>query len=381
MRILELIDRLHLGGSEQVALHLSRSLSGRGHRLWAAALRPGDADPAVRASIENAFREKGTELFELGISGNRLINAAAVPVRLAALIRRLQPDLVHSHTDIPDFMLAGALRLPGFGGKPPKIVRTIHNTQLWPTRSLPAAFTERAFRDDLVIAVSEDAAAAYRELRRRTGRQPSRYIHVVPNGVELPPDPQSREAAVQKFGGDPSRIRILFAGRFVAQKGLDVLLAAIARMPESEWGRLEFHFAGSGELEESLKAQATAGRLPVHFHPPVPRISRWFTGFDYTVLPSRFEGMPLAALESLILGVPVIATNAPGLREVLPPGWPLSGEADDPGSLSQLLMRVARGEFDRSRLSAQAAGWAAPRYRLESMVDRYEKLMTEFAAG
>jgi len=86
----------------------------------------------------------------------------------------------------------------------------------------------------------------------------------------------------------------------------------------------------------------------------------------------------LVALESLVAGVPVIATAALGLNEVLPVDWPLTVPSENPAALARRLAESAREEFDMSDLGSRASLWARQKYALEPMVDAYETAYCKF---
>jgi len=102
-------------------------------------------------------------------------------------------------------------------------------------------------------------------------------------------------------------------------------------------------------------------------------VSQMFSGFDAVVMPSRYEGLPLVAIESLAAGVPLIATTAPGLDEVLPSQWPLAVPPDDPKALVDVLIRLVDNRVDTEELTRRGAAQARDRYGLERMVCAYEE--------
>jgi len=140
-------------------------------------------------------------------------------------------------------------------------------------------------------------------------------VSVVANGVRLPslPDARSAPATPERFW--------LFCGRFVQQKGADLLLEAMA-LPES--GNLRLLLAGEGPEEEALRAASERlglskrvsflGRLS---HPQLlDAMQRAYA----LVLPSRYEGLSNAALEALGAGLPVLSTRCGGIDAYLGDG-------------------------------------------------------------
>lgn len=230
---------------------------------------------------------------------------------MLGLIRKEQPDIIHSHTDLPDFVLSITLKLLRFiGRKSPRIIRTIHNSQLWPTYQLIAQVTESSFKDEQIIGVSKGSIQAYKSLREKTGNKVSPNLYLIYNGI--PPHAQ-RGLPFQLCKG---KMNILFCGRFEYQKGLDILIDLIPDINKSCFNSLEFYFIGEGTLINRLKAIERV-YANVYVYSPIPDFGSMIHNFDLVIMPSRFEGLPLLAIESLNSGVPVIAANAPGLNEAL----------------------------------------------------------------
>ncbi len=141
--------------------------------------------------------------------------------------------------------------------------------------------------------------------------------------------------------------------------------------------KLQLHAFGRGEERETYLNRVTERRLPVLFHSPVPGISRLFPAFDAVVMPSRFEGLARVAVESLAAGVPIIATSAPGLREALPPRWPLTVPVEDHNALGNVIADFVDGAFDEETLSEGAARWGQ-NFTADKMIEAYETAYRDF---
>jgi glycosyltransferase involved in cell wall biosynthesis len=139
-------------------------------------------------------------------------------------------------------------------------------------------------------------------------------VFVVPNRLALGED-------VPHAGtGNEGPLRVLFAGRFDAnQKGLDWLCDRL-RARRDEWiGRLRFTFKGQGEFEAELtRLSRDLGSLHVEVS-PWGDVGAAMTEADVLLLPSRFEGLPLVALEATHYGLPVVASKNAGVSEFVPP--------------------------------------------------------------
>jgi len=142
-------------------------------------------------------------------------------------------------------------------------------------------------------------------------------ILVVPNRLELLSSPP--RSLPPGSGRDPDLLHVRFVGRFVRhQKGLDWLVSVLQDSgPRYSWLRVAFQ--GGGDFEPELRALAgREGAVPVE-------ILAWggmedgLAQADALLLASRYEGLPLVAIEATHLGIPVVATRQAGLGDILPP--------------------------------------------------------------
>lgn len=190
-------------------------------------------------------------------------------------------------------------------------------------------------------------------------------IVVIDNGIELSrySNAGSSEIRVQLGIGDETLI--LFVGRLIAQKGVDVLIDALSRLPS---GRL--CIVGDGVMRKGLEAQAkkmgVAARVAfLGKRSDVPSLMK---SSDCLVLPSRWEGLGLVIPEAFAVGLPVVTTDFPAALAMI-----TSGEngivvpKDDPERLAQAIEQMLDRNF-RKRLAAAALGSAA-RFSIQRHID------------
>ncbi len=187
-----------------------------------------------------------------------------------------------------------------------------------------------------VITVSEGSRRTF--LAR--GYPPEQFI-CIHNGIEQPVAPplgRAREVR-QALGVGPGAPLLLTVARLTRQKGHDVLLAAapkvLARHPEAC-----FAWVGEGPERARLTAQAAALGVAerVRFLGHRDDVPALLGAADLFVLPSRFEGHPLAALEALAMGLPVVGTRVCGLDEAVLPGE--TGLLVEPGQAEELAAAI-----------------------------------------
>lgn len=188
---------------------------------------------------------------------------------------------------------------------------------------------------DAFVTISHEAARHFRE---RGAKVP---IHVVYNGIEIERFSGNRREARRAFNLPNDAFVIGLCGRLeCSQKGQNLLLEALASSPFLRSEVLTL-LVGDGPDEERLKSDVK--RLGLS---EAVRFTGWldpaplYPALDALVIASRFEGMPLVMLEGLASGVPVVATDRDGMREVLPREWRYP--PGDPRALSKKLEELLK---------------------------------------
>jgi glycosyltransferase involved in cell wall biosynthesis len=276
-RVTVVADSDAWGGAEVYLTHLLRRAAGCG---WTASLVCADPVAAGFAAALPAQRRAVVPLAR---------HREAAP-ELAAAVAAQRPDVVLVNLVDPGSNAAavaaalsvaptvGVLHLPGDVGGPERRTR----------------LAELHGRLALVLSPSADGRD---QVVTELG-VPAERVHVVPNGVDLP------AAAGGPAGRTPPRVGAV--GRLTAQKGLDVLLEAVAGLLAGGVD-LDLVIAGRGRDEDRLRA-AAAG-LPVTFAGHVDDVPAFLAGLDLFCLPSRHEALPLALLEAMAAGLPCVATD------------------------------------------------------------------------
>jgi starch synthase len=224
-------------------------------------------------------------------------------------------------------------------------------------------------------------SAAESERVRRTYRPDSRRVASIPNPMDLDRWPTAdRNAAREEFGW-PAQARVAIChGRIdIRRKGLDTLVDAWRRVvAEHPAANLRLVLVGDGADAAMLQRMLDADPVPgLEWHRAyiVDRslISRFLHAADVYVMASRQEGFPVAPLEAMASGLPVVTTDAPGLTEIVlgaakPVGSLVSRE--EPGALADALSRLLLDPELSSAWGANARAHVRERFSLRAVGHR-----------
>jgi len=267
-----------------------------------------------------------------------------------------KPDIVHLHSSF-----AGAIgRIVGAlpSNAKPKIVYCAHgwsfNMKVSKSKRLAYQYLERLFelKSDAIVCISQ---FEYQEAVKR-GFSPDR-LHLVPNGVH---DIEIDEIEQQVLSGET--LNLLYVGRQDRQKGFDVLAEAMRNLQSLP---IALHVLG----EAVVSRNRPVVRLPnIRYHGWKSReeVRSFMAGADALVMPSRWEGFGLAAVEAMRQQLPVCASAVDALPELVVEG--VSGYLFPPDN-SPALARLLAG-LDRPKLRAlggSARQWFLDNYTSDRM--------------
>lgn len=282
-------------------------------------------------------------------------------MRLAAYIRHAGIDLVHAHLSCSSRAVAFWARLGGA-----RVIETPHVREGW-RRGWKSWFLIDRVAGVLIDAYVAVSAANADYLVREKRLAPDR-VWTILNGIDLAkfepraarPDPRPA------FGIRPSERLLVCVARLELQKGHIVLFEALARIAASgrtEGGSgLRLVCLGEGQLAGLLRERAATLGLEsqIVFAGQCRGVEDWLAVADVLVLPSLYEGLPLAAIEAAAAGCPIVATAVDGTPEIVHDGVNgLLVPAADAAALATALLRVLSDSGLRQRLSAAGPGVAS----------------------
>jgi len=382
LRVVRAIARLNVGGPARQAILLHTALRSRGFDtvLVHGTVSPGEAD---LEDLLPADRDGVLKVPELGARIRPLDDLRALAAMTRTVFRE-RPDVVHTHT-----AKAGALgRLSALAYNLTRrrsrrclVVHTFHghvfegyfgaagNAALRTSERLLARVTDR------IVALSPRQQSA---LVERFRIAPARRVHVVPLGLDLDAfiDVGAIDGTFRETLGFPRQAFLVgCVGRLVQIKDVGTLIEAV-RIALPEAPSLRLAVVGDGPERAALERRVQ--ELGLHeraaftgWRRDLPAV---YAGLDAVALSSRNEGTPVALIEAMASGRPVVATAVGGVPDVVehertgllvPPG--------DARRFAAALVRLARDPAGSARMAAQARA-EVERYRFPHLLDAIEAL-------
>lgn len=290
------------------------------------------------------------------------------------LMRSWRPDLVIAFFGVPSGAVAWFIKLlfrlpyivslrggdvPGFR---PYDFATYHR--------LASPFIRRIWRGAQAVVANSiglrDLAVAF---------DPQIPVDIIPNGVNI-----ERFRPVERAW---SPARMLFVGRIVYQKGLDVLFQALGGLLDLDW---QLTLVGDGNQRPRLEEQARALGMfdRIHFTGWLSgeAVVRQYQQSNLYVASSRHEGMPNVVLEAMAAGLPVLATAISGNEELILPGTNgLLVPPEDPLALQNSLRELLSDPGELKKMGAASRQRVAAAYTWEATADQYLALLENVLEG
>ena len=328
------------GGTEAQTLTLATVLAAAGWDVAVCCYH--ESDPAV----VDAFENEGAQVVLLGLS--RRLSLIRVAEKLRTAFRALHPDVVHVQYLAPGFTAVLAARLAGVRS----VFATVHQ---------PGSAYGR--RERLLVRCASQLCTRFFSVSLAVERswfgdaglfdpdhpQTRRHHGTIYNAVAVAEIIESARdvdrAALRGGMGITADAPVVgFVGRLRREKGLDVLIRALPAVVVSFPGtRLLVVGNGpeAGALRDLARSAGVDERVVWMGMRDKLETRRLFAAMDLAVVPSRFEGFGLAAAEAQAAGLPVVAADVDGLREVIDDGETgLLVPPEDPGAFAKAIVRL-----------------------------------------
>ena len=323
--ILHISRTMDIGGAERIVYQLATDLK-------------DEFDQVHVASTGGLWEEK---LAENGIQHHRILDVDSkhpatvlkILSSLSKIIKEKEITLVHTHHRMAAFYVR-LLQL-----RHPNLIHvyTAHNVF---KDKLP--LYKFALGKAHAIAVGE---AVNENLKADVGIKETTVIY---NGVLM----KESQDTVTEIAQTPG-VKIGCIARLSEQKGLSYLIQAMSLVTNPS---VSLFLVGDGELKNDLINQTKELGLEerIHFLGYRSDVVECINSFDFCVLPSIFEGFGLVAIEAFMNGKTMIATDIPGVNEVVNSENGLLVPAEDPQALAQAIKKLAENPEERASLAAQA---------------------------
>ncbi len=338
IRVLEVLATLKRAGAERMVTSLVQRLDRNRfdpHVVTLFDATPGDLEAEIGVPVRRLGKRPGLDL--------------RMYPRLRAAIRDVRPDVIHTHSYVLRYVLPVAGRVP--------VVHTVHNLAGQEVDRIGRWVHRIAFRRGVrPVAVAEEVA---RTFAAEYGFVPP----VIPNGVDL-----TRFAGVRPKSGGP--FTVLAVARLEPQKNPAVLAEAVASLPFEA----RFLIAGEGSLRPALDGRPRVTLLGVRSD-----IADVLASADVFALASDYEGHPIALLEAMAAGLPVVATAVGGVPEMVGDAGLLVPPRDVP-ALAGALERLHRDADLRAELGRKARERVV-RFDVGAMVEAYSHVFKQAVAA
>lgn len=354
VRVMIVIHGLETGGAEMMVLHLARELSRAGHPVRVVSLHGDETD------VAGLMRRAGVDVVALNKAGGP---DPRTVLRLRAQMRDFSPAVVHTHLPVLEYVLPAA-RLYG---RRVRIIHTVHNLAREETRHrVLRAVNRRAFSHGVVpVALNEEVRSSI----CREYALPASAVPVVGNGIDL-----DAFRGPQRRGPRGAGVRLLCVARLAPAKNHALLLRTVARLRES--GRdVSLTLVGDGPLRGALEERARELGISqrVRFAGRRTDTPAFYRDCDLFVLLSDYEGMPMSIIEAMASGLPVVATRAGGVAELVDDGVNGALVEADAAAAAEAIAAICDDPALYARLSDGAVRTSS-HYSAEAMMEKYVDL-------
>lgn len=344
-----------IGGAERMVVNLAKNLDLKCFNLLVCVLYPRNNSP-----FEKELKQGGIKVCYL--NKKRGLDFRVL-IKLCQLFLRFRPQVVHTHQYILRYTL-----LPTLLARVPVRVHTIHSIATEDAKNFVTRWTNRvAFKYLFVGPVSVSAYVSNTVKELYGLENPLIY-----NGVDF----KMIDCYSSSKTWFPNKIVFLYAGRFVAEKNLIMLISTFAKAIAV---RDNLHFLLLGDGPEKKKIEQFIHQHKLHnvvsLLPPCPDITKVIKEADVIVLFSYYEGLPMIILEAMALKKPVIATAVGGVPEIVRNG--VTGiliPPDNKEAMRNAMLRLAENHIIRSKMGEKGYQLVQKQFLADSMAKRYQEL-------
>lgn len=358
-KVLLITHDLDLGGLQRVVVTICRTLDRSRFDVSVLCMRKAglyvsEIEKLGIPVILIPVRSKGTDYF--------------ASMKVAAVFRKLKPDVIHTHNTQP--FIEGTIAAVMTGVK--RVIHTDH-ARIFPDKRrymlmewLLSHFVEK------VVGVSEHTTKSLNKYEHISEKK----LTTIVNGIEYESISVNIELKKKTLSLPSNCLVIGAAVRLSEQKGLHYVIEVLPDLIKN-YPHIEMVIAGDGPLRMQLQVRAKELKIDkkVHFIGPRLDVLELLQVFDIYVLPSLWEGLPMIILEAMASGCPVIATDVGGVREAIVDNE--TGILVEPGNKKALYEAIEKLVTDkdlRKKLGVNSRQRFNEKFTADIMVKKYEAL-------
>ena len=381
IHLLHLINSLLIGGAEVALLHYIQAL---GQENYCHYVYSFGHDGPIRKKIEAL----GISV-DFGPKRASIKNPFKFNITLLVLVKDLlnfikfnKIHVIHSHLGQPNQLAVLIGKLSGISAFP-----TIHSTNAFEdTRS---SWDPRVYFIKMVNAIIYRMAERVvvvspkiKDIIRQTYGLEDSQVVVLKNGIIIEDSFSESQPLGQEFSDSKNKLRIVAAGRLVPLKCFEILVKAVAKIVEQGQHDLLVLIIGDGEERPRLEKLIAELRLESYVKLLGLRddVIELMREADIFVIPSSYEGLSIAMIEAMACGLPIIGSNAPGLRENINHGQNgLLFQVKDHNALAECIVRLANDKGLRASLSHGAQNSFVKEYDMRKNIITLDMLFRQYS--
>ena len=385
IKILRIINRFNIGGPVYNAVLLSAFMPEEYETLLIGGMP--EENEANSLYIAEKYGISPVLISEMQREPN-LMNDNSALKKIKEIIRTFQPDIVHTHAS-----KAGALgRKAAFDCGVPIVIHTFHGHIFhsyfsWWKTSLYQLIERRLSKKTTgIIAIS---AIQKNELSLKYKICHPSKIKIIPLGFDLSPFNENlkekREHTRNSYALEGSDIAIAIIGRLVAIKNHQMFLDIIEKVNQKTRKKVVYFIVGDGEesdnIQESIKPLKEKG-MDIRMTSWIKDIATFNAGMDIICLTSKNEGTPVSLIEAQAAGIPIIATNVGGIKDIIledKTGYIV--DKDDIDGFAEKLWELIENENKRQLMSQKGWSFVEEKFQypnlIKNMDEYYKSLLKE----
>lgn len=331
----------HIGGVSSHTYLLSQELVKRGDEVYVLTY----PHPDIK-NINGLHVESAPTIDIKGLRG--FIFLVTSTIKLISLIKKYNIDLIHAHFIIPPGLvavLAGSITQK-------KVAVTVHGSDIFILASNPILriLIKHVLRKADYLAAVNDTIK--KEILKLEIEGVEDKIKVTPNAVDLKKyKPHLKTTFTQEIAHDPQKHLVLFVGNLMPQKGLEYLIEAKKHLKSP----VKLVIVGGGPLMTDLKEMVKVNRIDdVYFTGARRDVDQIMPACDLFVLPSISEGFPITILEAFASGLPVVATDTGGIKELVTQDVGMVVQPGDSTALAEAIDKILQNTDKRYEMAKAA---------------------------